>query len=272
MTRVFEFTEGDFRAIRRFLRRRTGIAISKTQPELVYTRLAQRLYDRGLRSFSEYVDLLHREPGESEPFVNSLTTNHTAFFREKDHFGVLARFIAQRRSGSLRIWSAGCSSGEEPFSIAMTVAEAARTRPVGATILATDVDTQILRKARASVYAKEALDRIDPAWVARYFMPASRGSLQVRPELKQLVTFRHHNLLEDDRGPAAQYDVVFCRNVLLYFKQETKLRILERLRASLRPDGLLFTGYAEILHYAQTLFYPVGHAVYRSADRKESAA
>lgn len=271
MTRVFEFTEGDFRAIRRFLRRRTGIAISKTQPELVYTRLAQRLYDHGLRSFSEYVDLLHREPEESEPFVNSLTTNHTAFFRENDHFDVLRRFIAQRRSGTLRIWSAGCSSGEEPFSIAMTVAEAARTRPVGATILATDVDTRILSAAREGLYSERSLERVDPALVARYFTAESRGAHRVRPELQRLVTFRHHNLL-DETWDGAEYDVIFCRNVMLYFKQETKVRILERLRDRLRPDGLLFTGYAEILRYAQALFYPVGHAVYRRAGEKESAA
>lgn len=273
MEREFEFTEHDFREIRRLLRKSAGIAIAKTQPDLVYTRLRERLDRRGLRSFSEYIDFLRRTPEESEPFVNSLTTNHTAFFREQEHFEALRRFMASRPRRPLRIWSAACSTGEEPYSIAMTVHEATFGNMEGVSILASDIDTDVLATAKRALYPEAALTGVSEERAARYFVADPKsGQRRILPELRRRVTFARLNLLEPDWNVPAQFDVIFCRNVLFYFKRETQLAILERLRERLHPEGLLFTGYAEILHYARTLFAPVGHAVHQPAKRLSSRA
>jgi chemotaxis protein methyltransferase CheR len=274
--REFEFTDSDMTEVRRLIKDQAGISIAPTKRELIYTRLRKRLRAIGLTSCAEYLEFLATHPDETQAFVNSLTTNLTSFFRESAHFDTLKEFIhAHSVHRPLRIWCAAASTGEEPYTLAMTVVEATKTWTPNATITATDIDTDVLAKARRGTYPLKAIEGIEREVVNKFFLRgtgANAGQCRVRPELQSLIKFQQLNLLDPHWDVAHDYDVIFCRNVFFYFDKPTQLRILERLHERLNADGLLFTGHSENFFREQSLFRAIGHSVYQSATKKDPSA
>lgn len=271
----FDFTEADFDRIRKLIYGYAGISLSDSKRQMVYSRLGRRLRALGLRRFDDYLAFLETGDAlEKEAFVNSLTTNLTSFFREPHHFPILAEHA--RRSGrqELTVWCAAASTGEEPYSIAMTLIEALGPNPP-VRILATDVDTSVLEKADEGVYPLERIEKMPADQVRRFFLRGNgtrNGLVKVRPELRQMIAFRQINLLEPGwpvRGPV---DVIFCRNVMIYFDKRTQYGILKRFAPLLQPDGLLFAGHSESLHHASDLFRLRGKTVYERARTRQDHA
>jgi len=268
IAREFAYTLEDFERVRRLIRERAGIALNDSKQNMVYNRLVKRLRARRLKSFAEYLALLddpHHD--EWEQFVNALTTNLSHFFRESYHFPVLAEHARAMGRTPVRVWSAAASSGEEPYSMAITFCEAYSTLMPPVSILATDVDTHILEGAARGVYAMERVEQVSAERLKKFFLRGTgknSGYARVRPELTALVTFRQLNLT-DARwaidGPP--FDAVFCRNVMIYFDKRTQYEVLKRMHAVLAPDGLLFAGHSESFLHAADLFRPVGKTVYR---------
>jgi chemotaxis protein methyltransferase CheR len=270
----FQLSDAEFDEIRKRIYAQAGISLAPTKRELVYTRLRKRLRHYGLSSFSEYLDLLSSTPDELQSFVNSLTTNHTSFFREASHFDTFRQFIEDRGSKEpLRIWCAAASTGEEPYTIAISVAEAYHSLSPNATILATDIDTDVLNKASQGVYPVRAIETIDRSIVKRYFLRgkgSNEGFCRVIPELRSLIEYRQLNLLDAKWPVEGKFDVIFCRNVFFYFDKPTQYRILERLRTHLREDGIFFTGHSEnfVSYTNEThILKAVGHSVYRPVGK-----
>lgn len=273
-TREFAFTAADFERIRRLIRDNAGIALAPSKQEMVYSRLARRLRARGLSRFSEYVALLDgSDPAEWQAFVNSLTTNLTSFFREAHHFAALTAHVERlrrERRRDLSVWCCASSTGEEPYSIAMTLADAYGTYTPPATVIATDVDTSVLAKAQAGVYPAERVAKLTPEQLRRYFVRETgadgESAYAVRPELRRLVAFRQVNLLDSRwpiRGPL---DAIFCRNVMIYFDKVTQRRILHRFVPMMHPDALLFAGHSENFLHSGDLFRLRGSTVYELAS------
>ena len=271
--REFEFGDDDFQALRALVREVTGISLSEQKRELVYGRLARRLRALNLRSFREYRDLLSQDDGrELVQFCNAITTNLTAFFREPHHFEHLKNDVlgplvrkppAVRR---LRIWSAGCSTGEEPYSIAMSVLEAVPdVERWDIKILATDLDSDVLEKARRGVYTADRLQTLSAERRERFFEShpdAKEPSFKVRPELTRLLTVKQLNLMHPFpmKGPL---DAIFCRNVVIYFDKDTQRDLVARLSRLQRPGNLLFLGHSETLFKVSTDYTLIGRTIYR---------
>jgi chemotaxis protein methyltransferase CheR len=224
--REYDFSVTDFERVRKLIYARAGISLNATKQNMVYSRLSRRLRALDMDSFSAYLDGL--EAGEShewQEFVNALTTNLTSFFREAHHFPVLHERVAAIGREPLRIWCAAASTGEEPYSIAMTATEA---RPVGAPrplILATDIDTNVLATARRGVYREDALKNVSPEQRRRFFLrgrDANAGMVRVRPELSALIEFKPLNLLSPKWPMSEPFDIIFCRNVMIYFDKPTQ--------------------------------------------------
>jgi chemotaxis protein methyltransferase CheR len=253
--REYELSDADFRHIRRLVRQRLGIALADSKRELVYGRLSRRLRALQLSTFRSYLQRVEADvAGELQHFCNAITTHLTAFFREPHHFEFLAQQLlptlahANGAARRLRFWCAGCSSGEEPYSIAMVLLENQRhLRDWDIRILATDIDTDVLRQARAGHYSREQLAKLAPQRLRRWFQPAPDARhFMVREQLKQLVRFRTLNLVDQwpMRGPI---DVIFCRNVMIYFDRETQRQIVARMAALQRPGDHLILGHSESL-------------------------
>lgn len=270
-SREFEFSDGDFELVRRLIYRHAGISLSPGKREMVYSRLARRLRARGLRSFKDYLYLLESgDAAEWEAFTNSLTTNLTFFFRERHHFPVLADHIRSRKSRrGISLWSCACSTGEEAYSMAMTMVEVFDSHTPPVRILATDVDTQVLAAAQEGIYPMERVEKLPAEKVRRFFLKGTgryAGFARVRPELREMISFRQLNLLDDSWPVRGPFDAIFCRNVMIYFDRLTQRRILERFVPLLARDGLLFAGHSESLHHAADLFRPLGKTVYELAN------
>jgi chemotaxis protein methyltransferase CheR len=265
--REFEFTVENFERVRELIYDYAGISLKPSKQHMVYSRLARRLRVNGLDNFKDYLELLESgNRDEWEAFVNSLTTNLTSFFREPHHFPILAEHaVKQRGQHPLSLWCAAASSGEEPYSIAMTMVDAFGSFTPPVTIIASDLDTNVLAKAEAGIYPVERIEKLSEDVVKRFFLKgtgAQAGFVRVRPELRAMVSFRQVNLLSSDwqiRGPL---DVIFCRNVMIYFDKETQLKILERFAPLLQPDGLLFAGHSESFNNAAHIFRLRGKTVY----------
>ncbi|MGH8219843.1 MAG: CheR family methyltransferase [Steroidobacteraceae bacterium] len=272
--REFDFRDEDFEALRALVRSITGISLGEQKRELVYGRLSRRLRALRLASFKEYRARVASDPGELAHLVNAITTNLTAFFRERHHFDylrdqVLRPLAAKRRAAPrLRMWSAGCSSGEEPYSIAMTVLETLADLlhgDVDVRILATDLDSDMLARARAGLYPLERLASLGPARLGRFFdTQHDRGAAvsRVKPEVATLVTFKQLNLIDTlpMKGPL---DVIFCRNTVIYFDKETQRDLFGRMAALQRPGDLLFLGHSESLFKVSTEYTLIGRTIYR---------
>lgn len=265
--RDLAFSDADFERVRRLIYAYAGISLSPGKREMVYGRLARRLRALGLASFGRYLDRVEAdEAGEREAFVNALTTNLTAFFREPHHFPVLAELLRAAGSRGASLWCCAASTGEEPYSIAITAVETFGSLAPPVRILASDIDTGVLRVAEAGIYPAERVEKLERERLRRFFLRgtgANAGKVRVREELRALVTFRRINLLERDWPVRGPLDAIFCRNVMIYFDRPTQLSILERFAPLLRPDGLLFAGHSESLHHAAHLFRPCGRTVYR---------
>lgn len=250
--REFAFHDRDFEKIARKLYAEAGIDMPRSKEPLVYSRLAKRIRALGLGSFADYVKLIE-EPGtdEIEHMLVALTTNVTRFYREPHHFEDLKTRVMPalaekaRRRGRVRLWSAGCSTGQEPYSMAMTVLDAMPdARSFDVKILATDINTQVLREARLGAYQREALNGAPKPLVEKYFSQPEPGILQAGDDLKHLVAFRPLNLM-GDWPMKGQFDVVFCRNVTIYFDEETQARLWKRIADKIAPGGRLYIGHSE---------------------------
>lgn len=271
--REFEFTRADFERVRKLIYEHAGIALSPVKHDMVYSRLARRLRANGDKTFAQYLARLEGGHGpEWETFVNSLTTNLTSFYREAHHFDMLAEHVRQlRERRPLTIWSCASSTGEEPYSIAMTMIDLYSSFTPPVTVIASDLDTNVLRHGEAGVYDAERVGKLPRDKVARFFTREGGPDgerYRVRPELQKLVVFRRINLLDPAwpiRGPL---DAIFCRNVMIYFDKTTQYRVLQKFVPLLRPDGLLFAGHSESFLHATDLFRPRGRTVYERADRR----
>ena len=274
--REFAFTEKDFKRVCKLIYEYAGISLKPSKQDMVYSRLARRLRANGIDNFRDYLALLESGNGvEWEAFVNSLTTNLTSFFREPHHFPLLAEHaVKQRRLHPVSLWCSAASSGEEPYSIAMTMADAFGSFTPPVSIIATDVDTNVLAKAEAGVYPAERIEKLDAGIIKRFFLKgtgAQSGFVRVRPELRAMITFRQLNLLGDKWSIRGPLDAIFCRNVMIYFDKNTQLKILEKFTPLLRPDGLLFAGHSENFHNAMHLFRLRGKTVYELVTPKYQA-
>lgn len=267
--RQFDFRDADFSRVRSMIYARAGISLGTHKREMVYSRLARRLRALGKHDFGSYLDELEREPGapEWEDFVNALTTNLTAFFRESHHFPILADF-ARSRGGPVSVWCSAASTGEEPYSIAMTLAESIGARASASRIYATDIDTSCLNRARAGVYTWERVAKMGDERLRRFFLRgkgANEGQVKVRPELAQMVEFDTLNLLASSWPIQEKFDAIFCRNVMIYFDKPTQAKILRRFVPLLKPGGLLFAGHSENFTYISQDFRLRGQTVYECA-------
>ena len=268
--REFSFSTADFERVRKLIYQHAGISLSPVKQDMVYSRLARRLRATGKNTFGEYLDMLERGGADEwERFVNSLTTNLTSFFREPHHFPIFADHLKKLGSKRpIRIWCSAASTGEEPYSIAITVLETFGANAAHVSIFASDLDTNVLATAQKGVYPIERVEKLSPERLRRFFLKGTgtqEGYVAVRPELKSLIEFQQVNLLEANwpiRGPI---DVIFCRNVMIYFDKPTQYKILSRYAPMMQSDGLMFAGHSESFLHAADLFKSLGKTVYALA-------
>jgi len=275
--REFVFTKADFEKVKELIHQHAGIALSDSKQNMVYSRLARRLRMLKLKRFSDYLETIEIGNGEEwQSFVNSLTTNLTSFFREKHHFPILADLLKSLADkGDIRLWCNAASTGEEPYSIAITALEALGTRAARVQVLATDIDTNVLATAQAGIYPEESVSRVDDGILRRYFLRGGErhaGQVRVKPEVQSMVNFRQLNLLDTSWPLGQPFDAIFCRNVMIYFDRPTQRRVLQKFQPLLKPHGRLFVGHSESLGYARDLFHLEGRTVYRAAGALPHAA
>jgi chemotaxis protein methyltransferase CheR len=265
--REFAWTQADFTRVQRLIYQRAGISLHDGKHAMVYSRLSRRLRDTGYNSFDDYLSWLERDDGaEWQEFVNALTTNLTAFFREQHHFVLLDQHLRQHRpAGSgWRIWCSAASTGEEPYSIVMTAMEALGGA-TGFGLWASDIDSKVLATAQRGVYRLESLKGVSQERLQRFFLRgkgSNEGLVRVRPELVKAVEFLPVNLIRNDWPFREPFDVVFCRNVMIYFDAPTQRQVLERIHRVMKPGGLLFVGHAENFSESRDLFTLKGKTAY----------
>lgn len=270
--REFYFTDRDFAFLRKVAYEHTGIILGENKRQMVYGRLARRIRQLGLGNFSDYCKRIETDlDSELSELVNAITTNLTSFFRENHHFEHLANtalpeiMACNARQHRLRIWSAGCSTGEEPYSIAITLAESGRLSGWDTRILATDIDTNVVTRASAGVYADDRIQGIDPQCLRRWFQRGSGtndGKARVVQPLRDMISFRQLNLL----GPwkmQGPFDIIFCRNVVIYFDKETQRKLFARYADMLAPHGYLYIGHSENLLKISEQFRLLGSTIYK---------
>jgi chemotaxis protein methyltransferase CheR len=270
-SKEFEFTPRDFDRVRALIYKRAGIALAESKQEMVYSRLARRLRATGIRSFQAYLDDLESrdDNAEWEAFTNALTTNLTSFFREAHHFPILAEHVRHAKE-PVTVWCSASSTGEEPYSIAMTLCESLGTLTPQAHVIATDIDTNVLNTGSNGIYSIDRLDKMSPERARRFFLRGKgqqEGLVRVRPELRQMVTFKQLNLLSDDWPISGPFDAIFCRNVMIYFDKPTQGKILARFAPLMKPNALLFAGHSENFLYVSDAFKLKGKTVYELDPR-----
>ncbi len=275
-SRIFEFTPRDYARVRALIYKQAGISLNESKQEMVYSRLSRRLRAKNLNSFEAYLDLLESgsDSGEWEAFTNALTTNLTAFFREAHHFPILAEHVLKTQ-GPISIWCSASSTGEEPYSIAMTVCEALGTLTPRVNIVATDIDTHVLNTASSGVYPIDRIDKMPQDRVKRFFMRGKgshTGLVRVRSELRNMITFKSLNLLAGSWPVSGPFDVIFCRNVMIYFDKPTQSKILSRFAPLMKADGLLFAGHSENFLHVSDAFTLRGKTVYELNHRHRAAS
>lgn len=265
--REFHWTNADFDHVQRLIYQRAGISLHDGKHAMVYSRLSRRLRETGYQSFREYLHWLESssEGAEWQEFVNALTTNLTSFFREEHHFHILADFLKSRNNSvASKIWCSASSTGEEPYSIAITAVE---TLGQGGqfSIVASDIDSKVLRTAAQGVYRLDALRSLGQTRLQRFFLRGkgeNEGLVRAKPELRSKIEFLMVNLIRNDWPFKDSFDVVFCRNVMIYFDGVTQRQVLERIHRVMKPGGLLFVGHAENFSDSRDLFVLRGKTVY----------
>ena len=268
-----DLTDREFDHIRKLIRDMTGISMSESKRQLVMRRVSNRLKALRMNSVQEYLAFLESgDPDEVEQFNNAVTTNLTSFFREKHHFEFLKQkalpeIVAkkERSSRRLRIWSAGCSTGEEPYSIAMTLkAFSADFKTWDARVLCTDLDTDVLRTASEGIYRPDRIESV-PVEYQRKWLKKVGENFQASNELKSLLTFKQLNLMHQwpIRG---KFDVIFCRNVVIYFDKPTQRVLMDRYANHIEDDGYLILGHSESLHNVSDRFKLIGKTIYQKVS------
>jgi chemotaxis protein methyltransferase CheR len=266
--REFTFSPRDFERVRTLIYQRAGIHLHEGKQAMVYSRLSRRLRDTQHQTFDSYLQWLESTSGETaqrewQEFVNCLTTNLTSFFREEHHFQVLAERLKAHQGQPLRVWCCAASAGEEPYSIAMTVAETIGLH-ANAKILATDIDTNVLASASRGVYDADARG-LSPARLRMFFLKgkgSNEGQARVKPELARMIEFKPFNLMQASWSMGDPFDIVFCRNVMIYFDAATQRKVLEHIHGVMRPNGMLFVGHSENFTDSRDLFRLRGKTVY----------
>ena len=265
--REFAWTNADFTRVQALIYKHAGISLHDGKHAMVYSRLSRRLRDTRHDSFETYLSWLEKQPADApewQEFVNALTTNLTSFFRESHHFDIFAQHLRTRSSGLWKVWCNAASTGEEPYSIVMTALES-----LGANaqfkLMASDLDTKVLATAAAGVYRLDNVKNLSSERLHRFFMRgkgSNEGMVRVKPELRRMIDFIQVNLIRDDWPFQEPFDVVFCRNVMIYFDAPTQRRVLEKIHRVLKPGGLLFVGHAENFSESRDLFTLKGKTVY----------
>jgi len=267
----FTFSGADFQRVQKLIYARAGISLHDGKRAMVYSRLSRRLRDTSHRSFADYLNDLEAATGpaaeaEWQEFINCLTTNLTSFFREEHHFHALHEALKPLAGRQVRLWCNAASTGEEPYSIAMTVAEA-----LGGTgsvkLLATDIDTKVLATAQRGVYAEDARG-LSKQRLQQHFLRGkgnNAGFIRVKPELARMIEFRTFNLMAAHWSMGEPFDMVFCRNVMIYFDHPTQRRVLEKIHQVMKPGGLLFVGHSENFTDSRDLFVLRGKTIYQRA-------
>ena len=264
----FAFAKSDFERVRKLIYGHAGISLNDGKQAMVYSRLSRRLRDTGHNSFGAYLDDLERSSGpgserEWQEFVNCLTTNLTSFFREEHHFTALAEELRNWGAKPLRIWCCAASTGEEPYSLAITCHEALGNLNK-VQLVCSDIDTNVLNTARRAVYEAEARG-LSPQRLRTYFMRgtgANSGRIRFKPDLTKNIDFRVVNLMHPQWQLGEPFDMVFCRNVMIYFDAATQRKVLERIHRVMAPKSLLFVGHSENFTESKDLFKLRGKTIY----------
>ena len=267
----FSFSDADFQRVRELIYQRAGISLNAGKQAMVYSRLSRRLRETSQRTFASYLQWLQANNGPSgeaewQEFVNCLTTNLTSFFREDHHFHALVDDLRARQGRALRIWCSAASTGEEPYSIAMTVAETLGT-PAQVRIVASDIDTKVLATAQRGVYGADARG-LSAERMARHFMRGKGGNaglIRVKPALAKEIEFRAFNLMDRNWSLGEPFDIIFCRNVMIYFDAPTQRQVLQQMQGVLKPGGLLYVGHSENFTESRDLFHLRGKTIYQRA-------
>ncbi|WP_340679536.1 CheR family methyltransferase [Paraglaciecola sp.] len=263
--REFSFSQQDFENVRNILYKKSGIRLADSKDSMVYSRLARRLRVLRITSVTDYLKYLDENNTEEQQFINALTTNLTSFYREKHHFPILQDYLVSH-PGKRRIWCAASSTGEEPYSIAMTVAETFDSFTTPVEIIASDIDSVVLEKARAGIYSQDSVRDLSAEQLKRFFhrgKMSNNGFVRAVPELRKMVNFRQINLTHTKWDIKPQVDVLFCRNVMIYFDKETQIKILTQMVELMSVDGLYIAGHSETFANATHLVAPIGKTVYR---------
>jgi len=273
-SREFKFTKRDFDFIRCISNERTGIVVSDDKFDMFYARLSRRVRLLGLKNFSQYCDVLRNDKNGDEvlELVNAVTTNLTSFFRENHHFEYLRDTVlpylqrVNKTGRKIRIWSSGCSTGEEPYSLAMTLKESiVASSGWDVQILATDIDSNVLSRASKGVYAMDRVNGIPKAQLRRWFRKGQgeqEGLVRIKPEVRSLIDFAQLNLM-DNWTVDGPMDVIFCRNVIIYFDRKTKEKLINHYAENLKDGGYLFVGHSESLFKICDRFELIGNTIYR---------
>lgn len=273
--REFEYTFEDFNVLRQMSNQHSGILVPDDKFDMFYSRLSKRVRALGFSNFKQYCSYLQQQPEhEFTEFINSVTTNLTSFFREKHHFDFLAQTVLpellkkNQQNRTVKLWSAGCSTGEEPYTLAMTLRE---NLPENWTIkiLATDLDTNVLATAAQGIYPLDRVSALPKSTLSRWFQRGTGNNgnqVRVKKELRELIRFNQLNLMQD-WPMQSHFDFIFCRNVLIYFDKSTKERLANRYAGLLKDGAYLFIGHSESLHQLDTPFQLLGNNIYKKASR-----
>lgn len=263
--REFIFTDDNFAQARLLMFKFSGVNISEAKRNMVYSRLSKRLRELSLNDFSHYLKRVKQSTREQTHFVNALTTNLTAFFREQHHFTAVEQYL-QRDNRSINIWSAGCSSGEETYSLAMTAVKARNSFTPKVRIIGSDINSEVLKFAKKGVYNLEDVERLPTTIKQSFFFKGKKeqqGKAKIIPDVQNIVAFKNVNLFAEEWQLPGMFDIIFCRNVLIYFKPKEKEKIIRQMLTHLRTGGLLVVGHSENYSHLTQELMSVGQTIYQ---------
>lgn len=268
-----ELTDKEFHTIREFIKDNYGISLSDEKRSLIYSRLRNTLLEKGFSDFTQYFNyMINDKTGEAAvTFINKITTNHTFFMRESDHFNyfkdeVLPYIEKNSHNKDLRLWCAGCSSGEEPYTLQMIIQDYFADKPGWDTqILATDISSNVLQKAVRGIYSNESISTMPNIWRKKYFKKYDNDHSEVIAELKSKIIYRKFNLMDNKFPFRKPFQVIFCRNVMIYFENDTRDELVNKYYDITESGGYLFIGHSESLNHATTKYKYIMPAIYRKS-------